>query len=196
MIRRATYVLSIIMTLICFTEAFASGASDLQWGMSKASVVAIMGEGKSNLDQVVSAENETLSYYGQTISKFDGAVLSLFFINDQLYSKQFSLKESAGRLKYNYLLNALKDKYGNEGNNIILLQKYLSSLSGSEVDETTANLLVKLKQVKIATWTSKDTDILLSWVAGKNKNDYGMTMIVYSPAGELLPEVDYKNDDL
>lgn len=38
MIRRATYVLSIIMTLICFTEAFASGASDLQWGMSKASL--------------------------------------------------------------------------------------------------------------------------------------------------------------
>ena len=56
------------MSVLYCCGSIASGASDLQWGMSKADVIAIMGEGQTNLDKIVSAENETKSKVSSPIS--------------------------------------------------------------------------------------------------------------------------------
>ncbi len=192
--RKILTLIIAILVLLTVHGAYAD-ASELKFGMTKTEVVAIMGNGSEPAGGSANAFT-TLFYRGQRISKYEDAMLTLYFEDDKLCLKMYDLIENykAPKERYNYLLKALEGKYGEPDaqDDVELFQLFYQLYTGSAIDDFHAKSFFKVGYGTLTAWTDENNTriVLVNFNSG-----YSMTDIIYF-ATDNIPEMKYNDDGL
>ncbi len=192
--KKTVSVFLAIALLLSAAAAYADGASDLKWGMTKEEVRALMGGREDGtLNDRVPAGYESLLYVGQKISKFDDAILGCFFVNDSLIVKMYSVSDSSRAQNYEYLLNAMEKKYGASSSDYSVSLRFLK-LVGLDATEAELRVLVNRNVTTFATWKTEENDDICLIIL--NSGDNPRSYLLYFAPEEAVPDIEYDDSGL
>lgn len=173
-------LLFVLLVSAIVTSCFAD-ASDIQMGMTKEEVIAIMGEpgieGKAynDMDDLITYNDVMIGDY-----KFK---FECVFRDGVLISKNYSANETEFVPSiYNKLRKALEDKYGKYDVDKALLGEALRAV-GTNMTSFEVDLLI-LSGLSFRTWKpSEDTCICLTYMSNKQ-----YTCLIYFMPNQINPE--------
>lgn len=189
-------LLLVFILTMAFVTCFADGNNDLKLGMSEEDVISVMG-GTGKVGNLATSFTGMLTvhfYENQKISIYDDATLNLFFMDGKLVSKLYGFKTDPNANRYEYLLKALQQKYGESSENYDIASEMLELYGmGPIIEKYGAEVLLGLLGAKLATWTAEDgSHITLLYLKNDGK---GVTSLNYISSLTDI-QIEYDDSDL
>ena len=192
--KKQVAALLVLLIVIIPVFSLATSHSDLKWGMTRDEVKSILGEPDESYNDIISNMVDAFLYLNQTISKFNDSLLTVLFRGNSFYCKTLDVSDDNSQ-KYDYLKNALIQKYGDGTYDLKGLVPYVSAIISKEIDESYVKKWVDAGSFKnIVSWILDDNSYIVLFYTPTDSG--GITEICYSLPENEVPEESYNDDGL